>query len=94
MKNNDEEEEIISLIYELLLSKKYHKRKYLKFLMWKKFIFFHYPHLLRTDYFLRKIFDNMIDKKLFISKRFKNRTLYRLNDFRIEEEKDIGYVFF
>lgn len=95
MITEEEEEDIMSMLYELLLSKQYHKRNFLKFLMWKKFIYFHYPHLLRSDYYLRKIFDNMIERKLFICKTIKNRTLYKLNDFRLEDDEiDIGYMSF
>ena len=35
------ENEIIDILYELLLSKKYYSRNYIKFLMWKKIIYFH-----------------------------------------------------
>ena len=94
MKKYIDEEEISYVIYSLLLNKKYQNRDYLKFLMWKKIIYFHYPQLITTDYYLRKIFDNMVGKELFLPKKLKSRILYKLNDFRIEDEEDIGYISF
>ena len=91
---NDDEEEILGMIYELLLKKRYYTRKYLKFLMWKKIIYFHYPHLIRTDYYLRKIFNIMIERDLFIPKKDRNRIVYKLNDFRLYDEIDVGYISF
>lgn len=91
---NKEQDEIINIIYELLLSKKYNKRGYIKFLIWKKIIYFHYPHLITTDYFLKKVFDSMIKEKLFLSKKVKCRDQYKLNDFCIEENRDLGYISF
>jgi len=91
---SDDEEEIIGMLYELLLKKKYYTRKYLKFLMWKKIIYFHYPQLIRTDYYLRKIFNIMIERELFIPKKDRNRIVYKLNDFRLYDTIDVGYISF
>ncbi len=92
---SENENEIIDVLYELLLSKKYYTRNYIKFLMWKKIIYFHYPNLISTDYYLRKIFDTMVERELFLCKRDKNRVVYKLNDFRIEDDEiDLGYMHF
>ena len=81
-------------VYIFLINQKYNKH-YIKFYLWRKIIKYHFHKELRSDYYIRKLFNNMLKENLFIKKvNYKKIDTYKLNNFRIEDEEDLGYMSF
>tara|TARA_R110002167_G_scaffold44739_1_gene134459 strand:+ start:5203 stop:5472 length:270 start_codon:yes stop_codon:yes gene_type:complete len=80
-------------IYGFLLKKYSINNHFLKFYIWRKIIKYHFHNELRSDYYIRKSFSNMLENNLFIKKiNYKRNDTYKINTFRIEE--DLGFISF
>ena len=87
--------DLIHEVYIYFLTHKNYKNHYLKFYLWRKLIKYHFYDDFHTDYYIRKLFNNMMKRNLFIKKiNYKKTDTYKLNTFRIEDEEDIGYMTF
>ena len=82
------------IIYTNLLNKKYDKQKYLRFYVWKKIIKYYFNDLIPTDYYLRKIFYNMVIDGFFEVNCDKKKHTYKLFNPNPEPENIIGLVCF
>jgi len=94
MKYNIDIEKLSLDIYLHLLNKSYDKQKYLRFYIWKRIFKFHFGDKIPSEYYLRKIFYNMVLNGFFeVELNFKKHT-YKLFNPNPAPEKKIGLVCF
>ena len=77
-------EEIALELIEILTEKNYHKQGYLKFCIWSKLFKFYYPSI-PNKYYIRKIFDIVLNKKYLLKSEKVN---YNYKFKNINENKD------
>ena len=60
-------------IYRFFLENTNYRTSYFKFYIWKKIFKYYFGDELKSDYYIRKIFLNMINDDLFIIKKNKKK---------------------
>ena len=81
----------IDFVKNTLIKKNFFQVDLLTYTHYKRMFQFLYPEL--SDYYIRKIVDELIDEKFFIIEKIRKRRYFRVKNYNVQKP-DIGYITF